>query len=331
MSTPTVSVVVLNYNGLHHLKGCLDALAAQTFGGFETILVDNDSSDGSADFVREGYPGVRVIEAGANLGFAAGNNLGFAHARGELIITLNNDTRAEPEWLRRLIAPALRDSGVGTCASKMVYMDAPGIIDSAGISVDRAGMAWNLLNGEPDAPDEETEREVFGPCAGAALYRREMLGQIGGFDEDYFIYHEDVDIAWRAQLAGWRCIYVPSARVHHAHSATAGDSALKVFYISRNKIWNAVKNYPAPQVFYYLPLIAGYDLAALAYRTARGQGAAALKGRLAALRGIGAAVRKRGQVQAASTPGDKAKTWRLMSPPRGPQISPARSTPPQPG
>ena len=153
--------------------------------------------------------------------------------------------------------------------------------------------------GEPDEDGSGQPEEIFGPCAGAALYRREMLEQVGVFDQDFFAYMEDVDLAWRAQLAGWRCLYVPTARVYHAHSGTAGEgSAFKNRLKGRNSVWTIVKNYPWPQCIHYLPAILLYDLAAIAYTLAVQRDVNPLRGRLEALRGLRTLMLKRRAVQA---------------------------------
>jgi len=196
----------------------LSALLAQTYSPYEIILVDNGSHDGSVDFVRARFPEVRIVENSENLGFAAGNNVAIRVARGDYIVTLNNDTRAEPEWLEELVRVVETDPQIGMCASKMLFYHHAGILNSTGISLDVAGIAWDRRGGERDNGQEHEPVEIFGPCAGAALYRREMLDEVGLFDEDFFAYHEDVDLAWRARSRGWRCMYSPRAVVHHIHS-----------------------------------------------------------------------------------------------------------------
>jgi GT2 family glycosyltransferase len=277
---PLVSVIVVNWNGRAHLERCLEALASQTLADFEVIVVDNGSTDGSVELLRKSYPRVRVIALPRNVGFAAGNNAGILASSATFIATLNNDTEAHPRWLEQLVEPARRDPTVGMVASKMLFAHQPNTINSAGIALDLAGIAWDRLGGAPDNNDERVE-EIFGPCAGAALYRRAMLDEIGLFDEEFFAYLEDVDLAWRARLAGWRCLYAPQAVVSHVHSATGVEgSPFKSYHLGRNKLWTIVKNYPAPQLFLALPLIVAYDLAATLYGLIARRDLAALKGRI---------------------------------------------------
>lgn len=299
---PRVQVVIPNWNGCHFLPRCLKALAAQSFSDFLITVVDNGSTDGSVDWLHKHTPYVQVIVNTSNRGFAAAVNQGIRTSDSQYIATLNNDTEPEPGWLEALVAAAESDKRVGMCASKILFANAPHLINSAGICVDSAGIAWDYKGGEPDrTPEKENSIavEVFGPCAGAALYRRKMLDEVGLFDEDFFAYLEDVDLAWRARLAGWRALYVPTARVYHVHSGTLGEgSPQKSFLLGRNKVWLITKNYPMPQFAYYLPLILLYDLASILYALVTQRNYHALWGRIAGLFGLPQALRKRKQVQA---------------------------------
>lgn len=295
---PLVTLVILNWNGRRYLQTCLDAVFHQTFQDFEVLLVDNGSTDDSVPFIRATYPQVRLLINDTNLGFAAGNNQAFRASRSTFVATLNNDTQVEPNWLEALVGGMEGDEKIGMCASKMLFAHHPNMINSAGICVDRAGIAWDRKGGAPDDPDAIATEPVFGACAGAALYRRAMLDDVGLFDEEFFAYLEDVDLAWRAQLAGWDAIYVPQARVYHHHSGTSGErSAFKSRHLGRNKAWTILKNYPAPYIFWYLPIVALYDVASVGYAVLGQQNWASLYGRWLALRRIPDMLRKRRRIQ----------------------------------
>ncbi len=287
-----ISVVIVNYNGKHHLERCLPSLAAQTCSSFEVIVVDNASSDGSVEWLRAEHPKVRLFCSPKNIGFAAGNNLGIRAARGEWIATLNSDTEAEPDCLEQLVAPG-RDPNVGSIAPLMLEFARRDYIDAAGIRIDRAAFAWNRLAGKH--ADEATEiTEVWGACAGAGLYRRSMLDQIGLFDEDYFGFYEDVDLAWRAHRAGWKCVFAPTARVYHVHGGSFGRSSpSKLYLLARNRWWTLLKNYPMPGLVLNLPVILMMDLISLLISTVRNRSLAPLRGRIDALRSIRKAIDKR--------------------------------------
>ena len=289
-----ISVIVLNYNGRGFLDGCLTSLASQTYSDFEVIVVDNGSRDGSPDYIEENYPWVRLAKNDENLGFSGGTNVGIRAAKGEFIITLNNDSRADSRFIEELIKP-MADPEVGVCAAKMLFPD--GRINSAGICISRSGAAWDRGMFEPDRGQYEFVEEVFGACAGAALYRREMLDEIGLFDEDFFLYLEDVDLAFRARLAGWKCLYVPGARVIHHHGGTAGvGSDLAVYYGNRNIVWYPIKDFPFRLLITSLPFIVARNLAVIPYYALRGQGGVILKSKLDALKGVVKMMEKRKDV-----------------------------------
>jgi hypothetical protein len=289
-----ISVIVLNYNGKGFLNSCLSSLASQTYSDFEVIVVDNGSRDGSPEYIEENYPWVRLAKNDENLGFAGGTNVGIRAAKGEFIITLNNDSRADSRFIEELIKP-MADPEVGVCAAKMLFPD--GRINSAGICISRSGAAWDRGMFEPDRGQYEFVEEVFGACAGAALYRREMLDEIGLFDEDFFLYLEDVDLAFRARLAGWKCLYVPGARVIHHHGGTAGvGSDLAVYYGNRNIVWYPIKDFPFRLLITSLPFIVARNLAVIPYYALRGQGGVILKSKLDALKGVVKMMEKRNDV-----------------------------------
>lgn len=288
------------------------------------MVVDNGSTDGSVQMVAEKHPSATILQNSRNLGFAAACNQGIRASSAPLIATLNNDTLPEPQWLAELVEGMRLDTTVGMCASKMLFHHVPHMVNSTGISLDRAGIAWDRGGGEADDPGEDRPVEVFGPCAGAALYRRTMLDRIGLFDEDFFAYLEDVDLAWRARLAGWRCLYVPTARVYHVHSATAVEgSPFKSFLLGRNKIATIVKNYPNPGLLKYLPAILFYDLASLPYALMVRGDASPLKGRLAALGLLPRLILKRREVQRQRVVPSSQLT-RLMEPLASPLSIPRR-------
>jgi GT2 family glycosyltransferase len=281
-------------DGKHFLERCLSSLAVQTYSPVEIILIDNGSTDGSQGWVAEHFPGVRVIANSTNRGFAAANNQGIALAQGDFVALLNNDAWVERDWVERMLAAAERDPGIGMVAPLMVLADHPQVIDSAGVQVDRCGISWDRAGGRAAAQGPGADEPIFGPSAGAALYRRQLLEQLGGFDEDYFIYLEDVDLAWRARWLGWRAVYVPAARVYHIHSGTNREgSAFKTYWLARNKIQMIAKNYPLPQLWLYLPVIWFYDMLSLGATVLRGQGRSAVRGRLAGWRVVVSAWRKR--------------------------------------
>ncbi|OPX70058.1 MAG: Glycosyltransferase AglE [Methanoregulaceae archaeon PtaB.Bin056] len=304
---PEVSVVIVNYNGERFLEECLDSLRAQAYTDFEVILVDNHSSDRSIEIVGQGYPEVNLIRNTSNAGFARGTNDGIRASRGRFILTLNNDTRLDPNFIGEILRPQLSDGKVGICASKMLYPD--GRINSAGTCISRSGAAWDRGISEPDSGQYDKAEEVFGACAGAALYRKEMLDEIGLFDEDFFMYIEDVDLSFRARLAGWRCMYVPGAVAYHHHGGTSGvGSDTAVYYGNRNVIWVAFKNFPPGLLLVSLPWIIGRTLGVIGYYAAKGQLRVILRSKIDAFYGLNLSLKKR-KTTVQKVPGHEVSSW----------------------
>jgi hypothetical protein len=298
--TPVISVIVLTYNGRAWLEPCLSALTAQTGAPpFEILLVDNASTDGSTGLVAGRFPSVRIVENERNLGFAGGNNAGARMARGDTLAFLNNDTIASPDWLARLHA-ALTDAPDRTLVtSRIVFLDRPDVIDSAGDGYLRAGGAFKHGHGA-HASAFMRSREVFGACGAAFAVRRELFERLGGFDEDFFMVYEDVDLSYRARLAGCRCWYTADAVVRHAGSGTLGVmSAAAVFHGQRNLEWTWLKNTPPGLLLRSFPAHVVYSVAGVAHYAAQGCLGPALKGKLSAFVGLPRLLAKRRAVQRA--------------------------------
>lgn len=244
---PLVSVIILNYNGKKVIRPCLESLINQTYKNLETIVVDNASADGSVEIIKKDFPSVRLIINEANLGFGAGNNIGIGAAAGEFLLVLNNDARLESDCVEELVRSINKDQKYGACAAKILLEYEKGLLDVAGIAICSDGIS--IGRGRLEPHDRfNTEEEVFFASGCASLYRRKMLDDIRLsdeiYDEDFFAYADDTDLGWRAQLAGWKCIYNPKAIVYHLHSAsTSNYSSLKAFLVERNRIWVAVKNF----------------------------------------------------------------------------------------
>lgn len=234
--SPAVSVVIPTWNGYELLRDALGSLRRQSLQGAEVVVVDNGSTDGTPERLAAEYPEVTVLALPTNRGFAAAVNEGIRASSGEVVVLMNNDTVAEPGWLEALVRAVESAPDIGACASRMLIAAAPDRIDSAG---DRMGLFASAIgHGEPDGPHFSTRREVLTASAGAAAYRRSVLEEVGLFDERFFAYFEDVDLGLRLRLAGYRCVYVPEARIHHVGSATARRiPELKFFLLMRNSLF----------------------------------------------------------------------------------------------
>jgi GT2 family glycosyltransferase len=236
--------VVININRRDLLRACLDSLTRQTDVCFETIVVDNGSSDESAEMAEREF-GVRVIRNRENRGFCAANNQAIAASRGDFIALLNNDAEADPGWLAALHAACNRRPEVGMAASKILVWEDPGRIDKVGHVIWPDGQNRGRGSGARDRGQYDREEDVLWPDGCACMYRRAMLDQIGGFDEDFFAYGDDAELGLRARIAGWTCIYTPAAVVRHHRGSTLGkNSARRLVLIERNRVLLALKLFP---------------------------------------------------------------------------------------
>jgi GT2 family glycosyltransferase len=307
---PKVTVVIVNWNGERFLERCLSELLPQTVAPHEIILVDNASSDASLDIVRR-FPSVRLLAQNENMGFARGNNLaiGAAAAESEWIALLNPDAFVEPHWLGALLAAAQANPGVDFFGSKLVTAADSSVLDGAGDAYHVSGLVWRRGHGAPVSSLPEKESEVFSPCAAAAMYRRSALLDVGGFDEDFFCYVEDVDLGFRLRLAGYRCLYVPTSVAHHVGSGTTGGqhSDFAVYHGHRNLVWTYVKDMPGVFFWAFLPLHLVMNLAALLVFTLRGQGAVMFRAKRDAVLGLPKMWAKRRQVQS-----NRVVSWRAV-------------------
>ncbi len=298
-SHPLASVIIPNWNGAHHLPTCLDSLRAQTYPRIKVIVADNGSTDGSLELLARDYAWVRVLALDENRGFTGACNAGMRAAQGKFVALLNNDTEADPHWVKEIVAAFERHPEAGLVASKMLLFDRRDTFHTAGDYYRVDGIPGNRGVWQQDEGQYNQEEYVFNACGGSATYRRTMLDQIDLLDEDFFFSCEDLDLAWRAQLAGWKCIYAPRAVVYHKLKASGGGVTAS-FHDGRNFIYLLTKDYPGDLwcVHWRAILCAQLRIAAQALRAWRGAAARArLRGQLAGLLTILKMLRKRRQVQ----------------------------------
>ena len=283
MSAPEVSVIVVTYESGPVLTRCLSQLRAQTFRDFEVILSDNGSPDGAAQAAAKADPSLILLENGANLGFAEGNNRAARIARGRWLALLNPDAFAEPDWLERLMAATRAYPQVKCFASLQLAADDPTVLDGAGDAMTLIGLPYRMGWRKP-RPDRVPAGEVFSPCGAAMLIARETFLEMGGFESRFFSYCEDVDLGYRLRLAGGRTRLVPDAVVHHVGSSTLGArSDFAIFHGFRNRLWTFARNTPSVLMPVAAPLHALATLLLLAGCIARGEGGPAWRGIRAAL------------------------------------------------
>ncbi|MFQ5449707.1 MAG: glycosyltransferase family 2 protein [Nitrospinaceae bacterium] len=307
-----VSVIVPNWNGIRFIGMCLDSLAASTFGAFEVIVVDNGSVDGSRELVEEEYPWVRLVKLPENMGFATACNRGIQAARGDYICLLNNDIEVEPGWITQLYEGMERHPECGMGTTKMMFLDQRDTFYNTGDLFHAWSSGGGRGQGEKDAGQYDREEYVFGACAGAGIYRRELFDTVGVFDEDFFIFAEDVDLNMRGQLQGFQAVYLPQAKVYHIGTATVGLYSDRYVYLcKRNDIYVLIKNLSLGMYFKYFFTILKHQLADIKYFSYRGQGAVLLKSKFAAMMKLVPLLARRYRIQRTRTVPD-AEIEKLM-------------------
>ena len=320
MGDISVSVVIVNWNHGRFLQVCLDALLAQEYPSFTITVVDNGSQDGSPAWVTRHYPGVRLVRSSDNRGFSWALNHGVRQTTGAFVISLNPDVTVRQDFIAEMVQAASPDERFGMAAPKLLRADKPTVLDSTGLFIDRRRRPYDRGQGEIDGGQYDTQPWVFGPCGAAALYRRAMLDDLAldgeYFDEDFFAYYEDADLAWRAQLRGWRCIYAPRAVAMHVRGW--GDTLRKQGHAVKdsrgprlalcNRHLMTIKNDSVAYLLMDLPLILAAELVRLGYValiTPR-----ALLGILDLIRACPSALRKRRQIRKRQTVDDAAvRRW----------------------
>jgi GT2 family glycosyltransferase len=283
-----LAVLIVNWNGGTLLSRCLMALERQQRKPDRVVVVDNASTDDSLALAEAHLRTVELLKLPRNVGFAEANNIAARAADGaDLLALLNPDAFPEPQWLAALVEAADRHPQFAAFASQIRLDATPDRLDGAGDSYHVSGRAWRNGHGASAAAWPSGEYEVFAPCAAAALYRRGAFEEIGGFDESYFCYFEDVDLGFRLRLHGYRTLYVPAAVVRHVSSALSGyRSDFAVYHGERNSVWTFFKNMPGPLLWIYLPQHLALNVASLLFYPLRGQGRAVWRAKWHALRGL---------------------------------------------
>lgn len=295
----SVSIIIVNYNSTTLLEDTLSGVSRQTYKASSTLIVDNASSDKPTKTGLH-LQDCQVAYLPTNIGFAGANNHGVKLCmESKWVALLNPDAIPAPDWLERLFAAAEKYPDVACFASRMVQQRRPEYLDGTGDAYHVSGLVWRRGYDMPGDNAYVRTEEVFSACAAAALYRRDAFEAVGGFDEDFFCYLEDVDLGFRLRLAGYRCLYVPDAIVHHVGSATTGkDSDFSVYHGHRNVVWTYVKNMPGPLFWLYLPLHVALNIFAILWYALKGRWRVILKAKWDAIKGIPRMWRKRNVIQA---------------------------------
>jgi GT2 family glycosyltransferase len=295
----SVSVIIPNWNGVEFLPACLESLLAQTYTAFRTVVVDNASSDGSVALIETKFPEVSILRLDENKGFGAAMNIALREARSDYVACLNNDTEADPAWLGELVACLARHPRAAAATSKMLNMNERERIDDCGDILTAYFRAYARGRGEQDAGQYDEEEQVFGASGGASLWRSDVVHELGYFDEDLFAYYEDVDLSFRANLAGYECWYAPRAIVFHAGGGTSRRQASEFAYYHsvRNRWSMIVKNGPAPLLWRSSPRIAFAEMLSLAKAVTERKTILTLKAHRDVVRALPGWARRRKEVQ----------------------------------
>lgn len=267
-----VSIVIPNWNGKHFLEDCLSSIQEQSYKNLETYIVDNGSKDGSVQFIKSNYPQVKLVCFDKNTGFAPAVNAGIRACQGDYIALINNDTIVDKYFIEHLAKTLDERDELGSVGCKMLAYDNPEILDGVGDGYRRGGLPGRIGHGEKDIGLFDKPRYILGACGGAAMYKRSMFDDIGLFDDDYFAYLEDVDMALRAQSAGYKCLYVPEAKIYHLGCGTTGSgySPMVVSLSAQNNLNTIVKNIPLSLMIKFLPQILFWQAYYLAVVMIRG-------------------------------------------------------------
>ncbi len=327
-TSPKVGAIVVNWRSREHLKQCLACLASQERSFFRIVVVDNDEGDESGAWLHPQPENLHFFAMGYNAGFARANNHAAAYlADCDWIALVNPDAFLAPSWLGAMLDAAERHPEASFFACRLVMAGRPGFLDGAGDIYHASGLVWRDHHGRPQEAMPRTAREVFSPCAAAALYRRRAFAEAGGFDEDFFCYVEDVDLGFRLRLSGHRCRLVPDAVARHVGSAATGGghSDAAVYFGHRNLVWTYVKNMPGFMFWALLPWHLMMNLAGVALFAWRGQLRVILAAKRDAVRGIPSMWRKRRRVQSQRS-ATARNIWKIMDKRLIPDAAPWRRT-----
>jgi GT2 family glycosyltransferase len=297
---PLISIIIVSWNSAEYLSRCLDCLSLQTFQDFEVIVIDNGSLDGGTNDLEQKYTqlALYVERLPSNLGFALANNHGARIARGKWLALLNADAFPESNWLENILKAAKQYPEFSFFSSRQIQANRPDLLDGSGDEYHISGLAWRRFYNYQAGKYGFREEEVFSACGAAALYSKDDFLSVGGFDESYFSYFEDIDLSFRLRLVGKRCLYVPQAVVHHIGSASSGKiSDFVIYHGHRNLVWTYFKNMPGALFWWYLPLHLLMNLFFIISFILKGRGIAILRAKIDAFSRLPAIIHTRKQIQ----------------------------------
>jgi len=314
-SVPLVSIVIVYWNNAEYLPRCLYCLSAQTFQDFETIVIDNGSVDGGTEGLEQNFSrlNLHLERLTSNLGFAAASNIGARLARGKWLVLLNTDAFAEQDWLERILQAVKQYPEFSFFSSRQIQANQPDLLDGSGDEYHISGLAWRRFYNYQAKRYGLKEEEVFSACGAAAMYSRDDFLKVGGFDESYFSYFEDVDLSFRLRLAGGRCLYVPQAVVYHIGSASSGKTSnFAIYHGHRNLVWTFFKDMPGALFWLYLPLHILTNFLFIVSFLLKRRGPTILRAKIDAFYHLPAIIRKRRQIQSSRKAATR-EIWKVIN------------------
>ncbi len=310
-----VSIIIVNWNANFYLERCIQSVIRQTILPVEIIVFDNDSTDNSVKRVAEKFPNVRIIESKNNFGFSKANNIAVkeSSSKSEWIIFLNPDAFPEPNWVENLLNAANANPCVSIFASCLLNATSPSVVDGVGDEYHVSGIVWRSGHGMKKNSTVMISREIFSPCAAAAMFKKTDFIDAGGFDEDFFCFVEDVDLGFRMRLLGHKCLFVPDAVALHVGSAVTGkNSEFAIYHGHRNLVWAYIKNMPNLLFWTFLPCHIIMTIFTVFYYTLKNQSKIIIKAKLDAIRGIKKMWKKRQKIQSKRVVSTR-KIWRVLN------------------
>lgn len=309
MKNPTISILVLNCNGLCHLKDCFTSLFKQAYPNYKIFLIDNNSTDGSIEYTKKHFPKVKIIKFKENLGFAKAYNEAVKLVKENFLLFLNNDTKVDKDWLKELMNAMQKDDKIACCTSKIVLFDKPNVLNSAGGGITQMGSGYDI--GFLENESKFNESKFTCACGCSMLIKRKVFNEVGGFDSSYFIYFEDTDLSWRIWLYGYKIVYVPTSVVYHKFGAFSGfsfDSPMRVYHGQKNKITNIIKNFEIKNLILAFIISTAFDFARIINFIRKGKISPMLlmlKADFYVLKNIRSIIRKRSNIQSKRKISDK--------------------------
>ena len=321
-SKKSIAVIVVNYNSSNYLRTCIDTLTSQSEPADRIVVIDNNSDDGSADSIEDRYPQVELVREKSNIGFAAANNRAMELVEDcDWVALINPDATVNTDLIALLRASISDNPGVQMFSCRLLDAENDELLDGTGDQFHVSGIAWRRDHGVSALRSRDSSETIFAPCAAAALYKTDWVRRAGGFDEAYFCYNEDTDLAFRMRLIGADCLHLDHISVNHVGSGISGsDSDFTVYHGHRNLVWTYFKNMPAFMFWWYLPQHLLLNIASLMYYTFKGRPGIIFRAKWDAILGLPRVIRQRASIQRNRTVSNRTLRSAMVTSPLAPYL-----------